>query len=64
MGPEGLPVLLILFKGGCHISILRSHFVYFLEGVQGQGECGLRARRKVVQGQGQCGGFKGKCWGN
>ena len=26
MGPEGLPILLILFEGGCHVNILGSHF--------------------------------------
>ena len=75
MGPKGLPVLLILFEGGYHISILGSHFISWREfkgranaegGLRaGQGECwavqGQGLRLKVVQGQGKCGGwFKGK----
>ena len=52
MGPEGLPVLLILFEGGCHVSILGSH----LEGVQGQGQCrGFKGKVNANAGR-----FKGK----
>ena len=39
MGPEGLPVLLILFERSYHISILGSHFIYSLGG-------GLRVRAR------------------
>ena len=64
MGPEGLPILLILFKGGYHVSILGSHL--FLEGVQGQGQKQrvIQRQRLRVQGQGKYGGFKGKAKGD
>ena len=48
MGPEGLPVLLILFERGCHISILGSHFISW-RGFKGRAnaEGGLRAKTKA-----------------
>ena len=63
MGPEGLLVLLILFEGGYHVSILGSHL--FPRGCSraGQGECKGRFKGKgegwVVQRQ-ELRRFKGK----
>ena len=60
MGPEGLLVLLILFKRGYYVSILRSHFVFWrgfkgkviAEGLRvGQGEYRVRFKgRAIVEG--------------
>ena len=71
MGPEGLPVLLILFEGGCYVSILGSHF--FWRGFKGRANAeggskagrrlgGLRAKAKAgwFKGKAKTGRFKGK----
>ena len=57
IGPEGLPVLLILFEGGCHVSILRNYLFISLEGGSRAGPM----RRVQGQGKGEYRGrFKGK----
>ena len=55
MGPEGLPILLILFEGGCYISILGNHFISW-RGFKGRANAeGSRAGQGEYRGR-----FKGK----
>ena len=48
IGPEGLPVLLILFERGCYINILGSYFISW-RGFKGRvnAEGGLKVKTKV-----------------
>ena len=46
MGPEGLPVLLILFKNGYHINIFGSHLFPRGGSKVRQGECKGRFKGK------------------